>query len=315
MDQPPKKFNPRATTDLLSLFTGYKKISHLKKPEESFVEKLTPILAQNPDPNIVDKTGCSALQVAIMYGYTNAIRLLLKAGANLNQKTGSGLTLVHLLLINIPALLPQAQPKRLALLELLLSSGADLNLKGKVAENFECSALITAMKGPDMEALKIMLSHFNNNATTPLHIAIRSNADLEVITYILTKFPETINAQDIAELTPLHLAAFTNSPHITLLLQAGASVNTQDQADQTPLHWAMSSGRSHEAIQILIEHGADPSLCDMSKNNAAQTAKDQGTRNVLLVAVQQRVDKLKFLQDFPEPLLLLQFLQALAQTS
>lgn len=307
MEPPPKKFNSQATADLRELLAFYKKnaldSNGVIQAEQGFIAKLKPLLAQNPDPNAVDKSGCSALQAAVMHGYTNAVRLLLAAHADPNKKTGSGLTLLHLLLSNIPALLPNAQPKRLELLQLLLSRGADMNRKGRVSEHYECSALIAALKGPDMDALEIMLSRFEDNATTPLHLAIRSNANAEVITYVLENFPVSINTQDNHGLTPLHIAAFVNSPHLMYLIRAGANPNAPDQTQETPLHWAMRTKKNaHDAIRNLIENDADPSLRDISKKDAAETAKDQETRYVLLQAVRQHIEKLKRRQKLAESL-------------
>ena len=56
-------------------------------------EKVKQLLAEKLDPNAVDEKGWSALQAAAENGHIDVVKLLVKAGANLNYSSTGGTAL------------------------------------------------------------------------------------------------------------------------------------------------------------------------------------------------------------------------------
>jgi ankyrin repeat protein len=78
---------------------------------------------------------------------------------------------------------------------------------------------------------------------------------------------------------PLHSAAAAHSvPIARLLLEAGAPVNVRQGGGEggfTPLMEAALNGQV-EMVELLMQHGADPSMKDDSGNTAADHARSRG---------------------------------------
>ncbi len=65
-----------------------------------------------------------------------------------------------------------------------------------------------------------------------------------------------LNARDINERTPLHLAVYSgNEDTVRYILEHGSNVDAKDSVDYTPLHWAAFFGRETIAEQLL-QHNA-----------------------------------------------------------
>ncbi len=62
---------------------------------------------------------------------------------------------------------------------------------------------------------------------------------------------------DLQDITPLHLAAETNSIDIArLLIDSGADIEAKDNDGLTPMHWAAETN-SLDLVRLLIDRGAD----------------------------------------------------------
>ena len=73
-----------------------------------------------------------------------------------------------------------------------------------------------------------------------------------------------VNALDMTDSTPLHMASFSWTPEVVrILIENGASVNVQNETHLTPLHRASFLGNP-ENVRLLIEHGADVTALDWS---------------------------------------------------
>ncbi|GLT27956.1 hypothetical protein SLA2020_029190 [Shorea laevis] len=115
------------------------------------------------------------------------------------------------------------------IMEILLSKGADINLK-------------------------------NNGGRTALHYAA-SKGWLK-IAELLISHSAKINAKDKVGCTPLHRAASTgNSELCELLIEEGAEVDAVDRAGQTPLMHAVIC-QNKEVALLLVRHGADVDIED-----------------------------------------------------
>ncbi len=87
--------------------------------------------------------------------------------------------------------------------------------------------------------------------------------------------------------TPLHWASERNPEICEMLIEAGANVNTQvdrpgsDHLGGTPLHWcARQRDDCAEAIEVLLKHGADPSILDAAGKRALDYAEERGHSRV-----------------------------------
>ena len=92
-----------------------------------------------------------------------------------------------------------------------------------------------------------------------------------------------VNARNKAARVPLHLAAETTplgdaaedarqADVIRLLAEHGAELNAQDKKGRTPLHRATYEGQV-DAVEALLEAGADPSIPNKSGKNAFAIAR------------------------------------------
>jgi len=73
-------------------------------------------------------------------------------------------------------------------------------------------------------------------------------------------------------------------PIVTTLVQAGAPVNAVDAQLRTPLHWASFIGHA-EVVELLLRHGADVMLEDISGYTAISLAKEAEVQELLQSAV------------------------------
>lgn len=121
-----------------------------------------------------------------------------------------------------------------AVLELLTSRGADLNVR----DGRNLTPLHFAAVKNRAEACRILLD---------------AGADVNVTGFV--------SADGVAESTPLHLAAESGARDVVeLLISRGANVNAVNNFQRTPLFWAKKAGKT-DVAELLAAHGAvaDPS--------------------------------------------------------
>lgn len=210
--------------------------------------------------------GKSELFEAIIGGRIEKIQSLLTAGANVNQMNERGQSPLLLALSN----------HRVSVAQLLIKHGADIQIRDRKnrtvlqqAARIGDEALISTLL---KKGLKV--SAQDRVGRTSVHEAA-SRGFQQVLELLLKAEPEAASIASRSGKTALHLAAATG--HVgtmkILLASAGTDVNVQDQSFRTPLIRAASYG-SPEAVQILLDAGADTSIRDAS----GQTAKDHATK-------------------------------------
>ena len=250
--------------------------------------------------------GLTPLVFAAREGDLESTRILLDAGADVNQTTAYGWT----------ALLTATQNRYYGLGKVLLERGADPNIANKggwsplyiATDNRNIEGGDYPTRKPDMdhlEYLMLLLDHgadpdlrmnsstetrtifthqwlYEEGATPFLRAA--QSGDL-VLMKLLLEHGADPNTATYDNVTPLMVASgigwvegvtFEWSPEqtleaIKLLLELGADVNAQDTLDgRTALMGAAHKGRT-DVIQLLVDHGAKLDTRDIGSRDSIHT--------------------------------------------
>ncbi len=191
------------------------------------------------------------------------------------------------------------------LLQLLVKSGADINLENeldctpllfatfqkdtsliKILCNLGAnpnktthdgvSPLIYAIQEGSYSVVKVLIEHGANvnyilpDGNNAIFTAVRANNDS--IAELLLQNNAIVNAKNRQSLTPLHYAAGNGFPFITnLLVSYGAGINESDINGNTPIISSVYSG-AENVLDILIRSGADVNKTDNNGNTPIMIA-------------------------------------------
>lgn len=174
-----------------------------------------------------NKDGITALEFAVVYGGTGAVKSLLAAGADPNGFDDKGLNPVHRASVE----------GHVDVVQELVIAGGDISIR----------------------------TGGTNPGTTALHIAAR-NGHLGVVRLLL-RLGADVNAENVKVMAvPLDRAAVSSPGSVVLaLIEAGADVDHRDAHGYTSLIVAAFWG-NQEAIEVLLENGANKSLVDNGGN-------------------------------------------------
>ena len=213
----------------------------------------------------------------LMFNASNLIDLLISRGADINARTRTDKTPLHL----------SCERDDVGSVRALLVCGADPTSVcegGKTALHILCKTVAHSSHAYQDSLTIFRLLHDHGvdvNATdevrdTPLHVFARLSfltSRAHWVTYfdflkLLLVHGAYVNAQDKFGNTPFHiLATFWNRYYhdpawfkaiMGLLLEHGFHVDAQNGAGDTPLHILGKDGLRHaDAIQLLLDHGAN----------------------------------------------------------
>jgi len=221
----------------------------------AYIVKL--LLLEKVDVNAVMEYGYTPLLYATERGHKEIIKLLVENGAKTNVQDGDGYTpLQHVVKLGLETV------------ELLISAGADINLKGALGDSPLHEAAIIG----DVDITKLLISkeadiHAKNyELNTALHYAAYGG-HTGVAKLLIDKGAD-VNAKGIGlsgsivyETTPLHTAArYGHYDMAVLLLGSGAKVDGKNAAYKTPGMIAAEEG--HESVVILLQKysSGDPDI-------------------------------------------------------
>ncbi|XP_067408936.1 poly [ADP-ribose] polymerase tankyrase-2 isoform X2 [Emydura macquarii macquarii] len=244
--------------------------------------------------------------------------LLLRKGANINEKTKDFLTPLHVASekahndvvevvvkheakVNALDNLGQTSLHRAAhcghlqTCRLLLSSGCDpsiVSLQGFTALQMGNESVQQLLQGIPLG---------NSDADRQLLEAAKAG-DVDTVKKFCTI--QSVNCRDIEgrQSTPLHFAAGYNRVSVVeYLLQHGADVHAKDKGGLVPLHNACSYGH-YEVAELLVKHGAVVNVADLWKFTPLHEAAAKGKYEICKLLLQHGADPTKKNRDGNTPL-------------
>jgi len=257
------------TTDVLELLIEYgANVNHQSPRGEPLLiyamrdyqlDAMKVLLAAGADVSYIDNDGWTVLHQAVDCRQHRdddngaLVKLLIDAGADVNQQLASGSTPLALAVSH----------NHLAQVKLLLAAGADPNIENNdgwhplnraVIENKSEIVKALLAGGADVNLAK-------RNGWAPLHwtvnIAKEQQHDGSALAQLLIDAGANVNAQTKTGNTPTKLAAANNRLNeLNVLLRANADANTANVAGWTPLFSAVDQNNI-AMVRSLIKGGAD----------------------------------------------------------
>ena len=212
-------------------------------------EVLQALIDHGANLNATCKHDNTALMKACKKRNEDAIRVLLKAGADTNIVDQGGQTVL------MYAVYEKCSKQ---VLQAIIDHDADVNATDK--DN--CTALVFACDKRHVDAIHVLLqagadpNTSDDKACTCLMHVVLSDYSEEVLKVIIDHGAD-VNATDKDNHTALMFTCIMGHAYsIHVLLKAGADVNIAEKDGHTSLMCAVRSDCSKEVLQAIIDHGA-----------------------------------------------------------
>ena len=220
------------------------------------------------------------LHQAASNGDVKLMELILNTSLDLNAKTSSGHTALHL----------ACQYGKTEIVQLLITSPKDFSIDLNARNNNRCSALHLACKNSRTEIVELLIKsskHFsidfnarNNKGWTALHFACQ-NSNTEIVELLIKSSKDLnidLNAKDDEGCTALHLACEIGITEIVELMITSSKdyyidLNAKDDFEYTALHWACQLGRK-EAVELMMKYRKEFGIDIKARDNEGKTPLD-----------------------------------------
>uniref|UniRef100_A0A8B9KYW1 Poly [ADP-ribose] polymerase n=1 Tax=Astyanax mexicanus TaxID=7994 RepID=A0A8B9KYW1_ASTMX len=250
---------------------------------------------------------------------TQICEMLLRNGANINEKTRDLLTPLHLaaekshkdvieVLMKYEAKVKTVDSQGQAPLQRVAQCGHLKNCRLLIGAG--CDQPITSLQGfyPAQLANQNIQENLQEgvlvgNCDKDRHLLEASKSgDLETVKKLCTL--QNVNCRDLEgrQSTPLHFASGYNRVTVVdYLLQHGADVHAKDKGGLVPLHNACSYGH-YEVAELLVIHGAVINVADLWKFMPLHEAAAKGKYEICKLLLQHGADPTKKNRDGNTPL-------------
>uniref|UniRef100_A0A7N6ARW5 Ankyrin 1, erythrocytic a n=1 Tax=Anabas testudineus TaxID=64144 RepID=A0A7N6ARW5_ANATE len=235
------------------------------------------LLQNDPNPDVLSKTGFTPLHIAAHYENLNVAQLLLNRGANVNFTPKNGITPLHI----------ASRRGNVIMVRLLLDRGAQIDAKTKD----ELTPLHCAARNGHVRIIEILLDHGapiqakTKNGLSPIHMAAQGD-HMDCVKQLL-QYNAEIDDITLDHLTPLHVAAHCGNHRMAkLLLDKGAKPNSRALNGFTPLHIACKKNHMR-VMDLLLKHAASLEAVTESGLTPLHVASFMGHLNIVKILLQK----------------------------
>ncbi|XP_077942764.1 ankyrin-1a isoform X4 [Gasterosteus aculeatus] len=235
------------------------------------------LLQNDPNPDVLSKTGFTPLHIAAHYENLNVAQLLLNRGANVNFTPKNGITPLHI----------AARRGNVIMVRLLLDRGAQIDAKTKD----ELTPLHCAARNGHVRIIEILLDHGapiqakTKNGLSPIHMSAQGD-HMDCVKQLL-QYNAEIDDITLDHLTPLHVAAHCGHQRMAkVLLDKGAKPNSRALNGFTPLHIACKKNHMR-VMDLLLKHSASIEAVTESGLTPLHVASFMGHLNIVKMLLQK----------------------------
>nr|XP_020465422.1 ankyrin-1-like isoform X3 [Monopterus albus] len=229
------------------------------------------LLQNDPNPDVLSKTGFTPLHIAAHYENMSVAQLLLNRGANVNFTPKNGITPLHI----------ASRRGNVMMVRLLLDRGAQIDAKTKD----ELTPLHCAARNGHVRIIEILLEHGSpiqaktKNGLSPIHMAAQGD-HMDCVRQLL-QYNAEIDDITLDHLTPLHVAAHCGHHRMAkVLLDKGAKANARALNGFTPLHIACKKNHMR-SMDLLLKHSASLEAVTESGLTPLHVAAFMGHLNIV----------------------------------
>ncbi|XP_056137277.1 ankyrin-1a isoform X1 [Lampris incognitus] len=235
------------------------------------------LLQNDPNPDVLSKTGFTPLHIAAHYENLNVAQLLLNRGANVNFTPKNGITPLHI----------ASRRGNVIMVRLLLDRGAQIDAKTKD----ELTPLHCAARNGHARIIEILLDHGapiqakTKNGLSPIHMSAQGD-HMDCVKLVL-QYNAEIDDITLDHLTPLHVAAHCGHHRMAkVLLDKGAKPNSRALNGFTPLHIACKKNHMR-VMDLLLKHSASLEAVTESGLTPLHVASFMGHLNIVKILLQK----------------------------
>lgn len=230
-----------------------------------------------PPPTSTSSGASDEMAQAVQNDDLDKVKALIKADPTLISSTGGG---------EYAPLVAAAAHNDTDVVEFLLASKADVNVRNEAG----MTALYCAVQGGFADVADLLIAHGadlnarNKLGQTPLYEAMFQVPWRKDMAALLLAHGADPNIGDNEGATPLHLAVGWIRPDkAEFLLGYKVDVNAREKNGDTPLYVAISYRGRDDIAQVLLAHGADPTLKGHDGLTPRELALKQGDADMAAI--------------------------------